>query len=142
MTDQTPAPVGPIDYLIIEWPGQQPSGEALPHLVDLVDRGLVRVIDLAFVAKGDDGSVAMLDINELGAEFALFDGAASSLLDEGDIGEAASAIEPGTSAAILLWENLWAAPLADALRGNGAQVVARGAVPIDALIETLEAAGA
>lgn len=136
MSDQ---PVGPIDYLIIEWPDRQPAGEALPHLIDLVDRGLVRVIDLAFIAKGEDGTVVSLDINELGADFAVFDGAASDLLDEGDLAEAASAIEPGTSAAILLWENLWAAPLAEALRGNGAQVVARGAVPIDALLATLEA---
>lgn len=139
MNDSSAGPIGPIDYLVIEWTGQQPNGEALPHLVDLVDRGLVRVIDLAFITKGEDGTVAMLDINELGAEFALVDGAASQLLDGGDIDEAASAIEPGTSAAILLWENLWAAPLADALRNNGAQVVARGAVPLDALIETLEA---
>ncbi len=142
MSDESLDAIGPIDYLVVEWPDQQPNGEALPHLIDLVDRGLVRIIDLAFITKADDGTVATLDVNELSAEFAVFDGAASGLLDEGDIGEAASAIEPGTSAAVLIWENLWAAPLAGALRGNGAQVVARGAVPIDALIETLEAAGA
>ncbi|MFT4049269.1 MAG: DUF6325 family protein [Solirubrobacterales bacterium] len=141
MTEASDA-IGPIDYLIIEWPDQQPNGEALPHLIDLVDRGLVRVIDLAFVTKSEDGVVAALNVDELGADFAVFDGAASGLLDDGDFAEAANAIEPGTSAAILLWENLWAAPLADALRGNGAQVVARGAVPIDALLETLEAAEA
>jgi hypothetical protein len=138
MTDETP--VGPIDYLIVEWPDQQPNGEALPHLIDLVDRGLVRIIDLAFITKAEDGTVAALNIDELGAEFAVFEGAASSLLDEGDIAEAGSAIEPGTSAAVLLWENLWAAPLAGALRNNGAQLVARGAVPLDALLETLETA--
>lgn len=138
MTD-APDAIGPIDYLIIEWPDQQPNGEALPHLIDLVDRGLVRVIDLAFITKAEDGTVAALNVDELGAEFAVFDGAASGLLDEGDISEAASAIEPGTSAAVLIWENLWAAPLAGALRGNGAQVVARGAVPLDALAETLDA---
>jgi hypothetical protein len=142
MTDESTGAIGPIDYLIVEWPDQQPNGEALPHLIDLVDRGLVRIIDLAFITKGEDGSVARLNIDELGAEFEVFDGAASDLLDEGDIGEAASALEPGTSAALLLWENLWAAPLAAALRGNGAQLVARGAVPLDALLETLEAAEA
>lgn len=141
MTEASDA-IGPIDYLIVEWPDQQPNGEALPHLIDLVDKGLVRIIDLAFITKAEDGTVATLNIDELGAEFAVFDGASSDLLDEGDISEAATAIEPGTSAAILLWENLWAAPLAGALRGNGAQVVARGAVPIDALVETLEAAQA
>lgn len=137
MTEETA--IGPIDYLIVEWPDQQPNGEALPHLIDLVDRGLVRIIDLAFITKGEDGSVARVNIDELGAEFEVFDGAASDLLDEGDIGEAAKALEPGTSAAVLLWENLWAAPLANALRGNGAQVVARGTVPLEALLETLEA---
>lgn len=138
MTDETA--IGPIDYLIVEWPDQQPNGEALPHLIDLVDRGLVRIIDLAFITKSEDGTVAALNIDELGAEFAVFQGASSNLLDEGDISEAGSAIEPGTSAAVLLWENLWAAPLAGALRGNGAQLVARGAVPLDALLETLETA--
>jgi uncharacterized membrane protein len=139
---EAPDAIGPIDYLIVEWPDQQPNGEALPHLIDLVDRGLVRIIDLAFIAKAEDGTVAVLNIDELGADFAVFEGASSQLLDEGDISEAGSAIEPGTSAAVLLWENLWAAPLAGALRGNGAQVVARGAVPLDALAETLEAAQA
>jgi hypothetical protein len=138
----TEAVLGPIDYLIVEWTGQQPNGEALPHLVELVDRGLVRILDLAFIAKDQDGTVAALDVNELGADFAVFSGAASNLIDAGDIDEAAVAIEPGTSAAILIWENLWAAPLAGALRANGAQVVARGSVPLDALIETLEAAEA
>lgn len=137
MTDETA--IGPIDYLIIEWPDQQPNGEALPHLIDLVDRGIVRILDLAFIAKGDDGTVVALNIDELGAEFAVFEGASSDLLDEGDINDAGSAIEPGTSAAVLIWENLWAAPFAAALRGNGAQLVARGAVPLDALLETIEA---
>lgn len=138
MTEETHESIGPIDYLIIEWTDSQPNGEALPLLIDLVDRGLVRIIDLAFVAKAEDGSVAMLDIDQLGAEFAVFDGAASDLLDRGDIDEAASAIAPGTSAAILIWENRWAAEFAGALRTGGAELVARGAVPIDALLETLE----
>lgn len=138
MTDSSLGP-GPIDYLVIEWPDQQPAGEALPHLVDLVDRGLVRILDLAFITKGDDGTIVALNVNELGADFAVFEGASSGMLDQGDLDEAGGAIEPGTSAAVLIWENLWAAPLANALRGNGAEVVARGAVPLDALLETLEA---
>lgn len=138
MTDNSAEAIGPIDYLVVEWPSQQPNGEALPHLVELVDQGLIRIIDLAFITKAEDGTVARINVDELGAEFEVFSGAASDLLDEGDIGEAAGALEPGTSAAVLLWENRWAAPFAEALRGNGAQLVARGAVPIDALIETLE----
>lgn len=132
--------IGPIDYLVIEWPDQQPNGEAIPHLIDLVDRGLVRILDLVFVTKGEDGTIARVELNEFGAEFEVFEGASAGLIDDGDISEASNAIEPGTSAAILIWENLWAAPLAGALRGNGAQLVARGAVPLEALVETIEAA--
>jgi hypothetical protein len=82
--------MGPVDYLLVEWTDRQPSGGAVPHLVDLVDRGLIRVLDLAFIAKGEDGSVAMIEIADLGgevAEFAVFEGAASGLLDEGDLAQ-------------------------------------------------------
>lgn len=142
MTDETLDAMGPVDYIVVEWTGQQPNGEALPHLIDLVDRGVVRLLDLVFVTKADDGTVAQVEINELGAEFAIFDGASSGLLDDGDISEASSALEPGTSAAILVWENLWAAPFASALRKNGAQLVASGRIPVQALIATLEGAEA
>jgi len=142
MTDEALDAMGPVDYIVVEWPGQQPNGEAIPHLIDLVDRGIVRILDLVFVTKADDGTVAEVEINELGAEFAIFDGASSDLLDEGDIAEASSALEPGTSAAILVWENVWAAPFATALRKNGAQLVASGRIPVQALIATLEAAEA
>lgn len=142
MTDETLDAMGPVDYIVLEWPGQQPSGEAIPHLIDLVDRGLVRILDLVFVTKAEDGTVAEVEINELGAEFAIFEGASSDLLDEGDIAEASSALEPGTSAAILVWENVWAAPFASALRKNGAQLVASGRIPVQALIATLEGAEA
>ena len=112
--------MGPIDYLIVEWPGRQPSGEAAPHLIDLVDRGLIRIIDLAFIAKDEDGAVARLEIADLGDEvaaFAEFEGASTGLLSEDDADEAANALEPGTSAAVLVYENVWAAPFASALRG-------------------------
>ncbi|MCK8615715.1 DUF6325 family protein [Gordonia sp. C13] len=131
--------LGPVDYVVVEWAGTQPTGEALPYLMDLIDRGIVRLIDIAFLTKADDGSIAELEIGELSAEFAIFDGAATSILDDTDIGEAAAALEPGSSAAILVWENLWAAPFATALRNNGGRVVASGRVPVDALLETLDA---
>ncbi|MBJ7354071.1 MAG: hypothetical protein JHC98_04535 [Thermoleophilaceae bacterium] len=142
MTEEALDAMGPVDYIVVEWTGQQPNGEAIPHLIDLVDRGIVRILDLAFVTKGEDGTVAQIELNELGAEFAIFDGASSNLLDDEDINEAASAIEPGTSAAILVWENLWAAPFASALRKNGGQLVASGRIPVQALLATLEAAEA
>ena len=108
--------MGPIDYLLVEWPGRQPNGEVAPHLVDLVDRGLIRILDLAFIAKAEDGSVAGLEIADLGgevAELAVFEGASSGLLSDEDIGEAGGALEPGTSAALLVFENTWAAPFAE-----------------------------
>jgi Family of unknown function (DUF6325) len=135
--------MGPIDYLLVEWPDRQPTGEAAPHLVDLVERGLVRILDLAFIAKAEDGSVAMLEIADLGeevAEFAVFEGASSGLLGEDDIGEAAAALEPGTSAALLVYENRWAAPFATAVRKSGGQLVASGRIPIQAMIAALDAA--
>ncbi len=135
--------LGPIDYLIVEWPDRQPSGEAAPLLADLVDRGLIRIIDLAFVAKGEDGSVAMLDIAALADEaqpLGALAGASSGLLSQEDAEEAATALEPGTSAAVLVYENLWAAPFAVALRRSGAQLVANGRIPVQAILAALDAA--
>jgi hypothetical protein len=135
--------MGPIDYLLVEWPGRQPTGEAAPHLIDLVDRGLIRIIDLAFITKGEDGSVALLEISDLGDEveaFAEFAGASSGLLSDDDVGQAAEALEPGTSAALLVFENLWAAPFATAVRKSGGQLVASGRIPIQAVIAALDAA--
>jgi uncharacterized membrane protein len=142
MTDETLDAMGPIDYIVVEWTGQQPSGEALPHLIELVDKGIVRILDLVFVAKDQDGTVAEIEINELGAEFAIFEGASSDILDEDDINDASSVLEPGTSAAILVWENRWAAPFASALRKNGAQLVASGRIPVQAILATLDGAEA
>ena len=132
--------MGPIDYLIVEWPGRQPTGEALPHLIDLVDRGLIRVLDLAFIVKSEDGSVAALEIADLGDEIAAFEGASSGLLGDDDVEEAGNALEPGTSAALLVFENRWAAPFASAVRNSGGQLVASGRIPIQAVLAALDAA--
>jgi hypothetical protein len=137
--------MGPIDYLLIEWPGRQPTGQVAPHLVDLVERGLIRIIDLAFITKAEDGTVAALEISDLGAEvteFAVFEGAASGLLSEEDIEEAGAALEPGTSAGLLVYENSWAAPFATAVRESGGQLVASGRIPIQAMLAALDAADA
>jgi Family of unknown function (DUF6325) len=135
--------LGPIDYLVVEWPAEkQPTGEAFPLLVDLVDRGLIRVLDLAFVRKEMDGSVVALDLEDLdldgNPELAVFAGASSGLLGEEDYAEAAPALEPGCSAALLVYENTWAAPLATALRRSGAQLVANGRIPVNAIIAALD----
>jgi hypothetical protein len=137
--------MGPIDYIVLEWPGSQPDGSVAPLIVDLVDRGIIRLLDVAFLSKGEDGSIAMLDIRALdGGDggFAVFEGASSGLLGDEDIDEAGSALEPGTTAAVLVWENRWAAPVAVALRRSGGQLVASGRIPIQAILASLDAAEA
>jgi hypothetical protein len=134
--------MGPIDYVVLEWPGRQPSGEVAPLLVDLVDRGIIRILDIAFMVKDEDGTVAAIDLaaaNGGGASFSEFEGASSGLLGDEDLQEAAAALEPGTSAAVLVWENRWAAPVAVALRKSGGQLVASGRLPVQAILASLEA---
>ncbi len=137
--------MGPIDYVLVEWPGRQPTGEAAPHLLDLVDRGLIRILDLVFLSKAEDGSVTRLEIADLGdgvTAFADFEGASSGLLSDEDTEEAAGALEAGTSAALLIYENRWAAPFATAVRRSGGQLVATGRIPIQAMLAALDAAEA
>ena len=135
--------MGPIDYVLIEWPGRQPTGEAAPILADLAERGIIRVLDLAFITKDEDGTVAGLELSDLGEqgkELMVFEGASSGLLGDDDIEEAATALEPGTSAALLVFENSWAAPFATAVRRSGGQLVASGRIPVQAVLAALEAA--
>jgi hypothetical protein len=138
--------MGPVDYLIVEFPGSRMTGEGLPLLVDLVDRGIIRILDLALVKKETDGTVRMLEIADLDADgkldLAVFEGASSDLLDEGDIADAAGVLEPGSAAGILVYENVWAAPFAAALRRAGAQLVASGRIPVQALLAAVDAADA
>jgi hypothetical protein len=146
----TDVELGPIDYVVVEWPAdKQPTGEAFPYLVDLVDRGLIRVLDLAFVNKGTDGTIVGLDLQDFAVDgdpqLTIFEGASSGLLGDDDREEAGKAIEPGCSAALIVYENTWAAPFATALRHSGAQLVATGRIPVNALIsalDELEGAGA
>ena len=136
---------GPIDYILVEWPGAQPNGEVAPHLVDLVDRGLIRILDLVFVAKDEDGTVRGLEIADVGgevAELSIIEGASSGLLSEEEIDEAGGVMEPGTSAALLVFENTWAAPFATAVRRSGGQLAASGRIPVQAVLAALDAAEA
>jgi len=145
MTDPALHPVdqlGPIDYLVIEFPGGTLTGEGLPMLVDLVDRNIIRVIDLMFVKKSAEGTVSGVTIGELDADgkrgLAVFDGAGSGLLGPDDVQEAGAALQAGSAAALLIYENVWAAPLAVALRKGGAQFVAGGRIPVQAIIAALD----
>lgn len=135
--------LGPVDYLVVEFPAdRQPDGSALPHLVDLVERGIIRVLDLCFIRRDPDGTTVGINIADLDlqgdVDVTLFAEAASGLLDDEDLAEAGSALEPGCSAAVLVYENRWAAPFAIALRRNGAQLVANGRIPVQALLASLD----
>ncbi|GGJ27263.1 DUF6325 family protein [Streptomyces brasiliensis] len=133
--------MGPVDYVIIEFPGNRMTGEAFPLLIDLVESGIIRIIDLVFLRKETDGTVGALEMQEIGDELDLtvFEGASSGLLDQSDLDEAGAALEPGNSAAIIVYENVWAAPLARALRRSGAQMVASGRISVQALLASLDA---
>ncbi|HSK57122.1 MAG TPA: DUF6325 family protein [Jiangellales bacterium] len=136
--------MGPIDYVVVEFPRLKLNGEAFPLLIDLVDRGLIRILDLAFVAKGDDGRIAALDLRDVDSsgqfDLTVFEGAASGLLGEDDLEEAGAAMQPGSAAAVLVYENVWAGPFAAAVRRAGGQLVASGRIPVQALLAAIDAA--
>ncbi len=143
MIEEELAEMGPIDYVVLEWAGDQPvTGEVMPLLLDLVDRGIIRILDIAFLVKEQDGSVAAIDFAELAqksSDLADFEGASSGLLGQDDLEEAAAALEPGTVAGVLVWENCWAAPVAVAMRRSGGQLVAGGRIPVQAMLAALDA---
>ena len=139
--------LGPVDIVVIGYPAGSPmSGEAVPILLDLVDRGIIRVLDAMFVIKEQDGTYSGFDARDLDTkgvgDFVVFEGASSGLLGDEDVATAADGIEPGSAAAILVYENRWAAPFAAAVRRNGGRLVAFQRVPVQELIASLEAAEA
>ena len=122
--------LGPISYLVVEFPGNKMTGEGFPILVDLVERGVIRILDLAFITRDADGSVRAVELNDIDLDgtidLTVFEGASSGLIDDGDLADAAPVIEPGSSAGILIFENRWAATFTQALRRGGAELVAAG----------------
>ena len=136
--------LGPVDWLVVEFPGTDyGKGQVAPYLQDLVDRGLVRVLDLVFLRKDKDGTLEMgeisnLDQSELG-ELRASEAELAMVLSEQDVVDLAETIEPGNSAVVLVWENLWAAPFGSAVRHAGGQLVASGRIPTQAVLGAIEA---
>jgi hypothetical protein len=135
--------MGPISYLIVEFPSSKMTGEGFPILVDLVDRGVIRILDLMFVRRDDDGVVRAINLEDIDRDgqfdLSIFEGASAGLLDESDLSDAASVIEQGSSAGILIFENRWATPFIEALRRGQAQLVAAGYIPLESIVASLDA---
>jgi Family of unknown function (DUF6325) len=145
MNDSDVDELGPVDYVVVEFPADRAnfSGEMAAELSALVDRGVVRVLDLLFLKKDDDGSVEGFESHDFGdGELGELRGAESELallLAEEDVEAIGAALEPGSVAAVLVWENVWAAPFGSAVRRSGGQLVASGRIPIQALAAAAEA---
>ena len=135
--------LGPVDYVVVEFPAGSSNftGEMAAELIALVDAGTIRVIDVLILTKNEDGSVEadeLSDIEELG-ELQTIETQLAELLAEDDVINLAAAMEPGSTAGVLIWENLWAAPFAAAARHSGGQLIANGRIPIQAIIASIEA---
>src|SRR6478609_4844246 len=134
--------LGPVDYLVVEFPGSDFKGEILPELADLVQRGIVRVLDLVVIKKDDDGSFEAFEFGDPDAgplgEIRELETELAELLSEEDVTAVAEALEPGSAAGLLVYENLWAAPFASAVRRAGGQLVANGRIPVQALLGAIE----
>jgi len=143
MTDRSLDELGPVDYLVVEFPAGASNftGEMTTELLALVDSGTIRVIDILILAKNEDGSVdatELSDIEELG-ELQKVEAELAELLAADDVAHLAAAMEPGSTAGVLIWENRWAAPFASAARRSGGQLIANGRIPIQAIIASIEA---
>ena len=134
--------MGPVDYLVVEFPDARVTGDALARLVDLVDQRVVRILDLVFLRKEPDGSVVGMEIADVDGDGELdllvLEGATSGLIGSEDLDEAA-ADRPGSAAAVVIYENVWAIPFATALRRAGAELVSSGRIPVGALLDSLDA---
>jgi hypothetical protein len=143
MTETSLDELGPVDYLVVEFPAGASSftGEMAAELVKLADAGIIRVIDVLILTKNEDGSVdaaELSDIEELG-ELQAIEAQLAELLAEDDVMHLAAAMDPGSTAGVLIWENTWAAPFASAARRSGGQLIANGRIPIQAIIASIEA---
>jgi hypothetical protein len=143
MTDRSLDELGPVDYIVVEFPAGASNftGEMAKELLALVDSGTIRVIDVLILTKNEDGTVEakeLSDIEELGPLEAV-EAQLAELLAADDVENLAAAIDPGSTAGVLIWENLWATPFASAARRSGGQLIATGRIPIQAIIASIEA---
>ena len=143
MTDTALDELGPVDYLVVEFPAGASNftGEMAAELMALVDAGTIRVIDVLILTKDEGGAIdatELSDIGELG-ELQAIEAQLAELLAAEDFEHLAAAMEPGSTAGVLIWENLWAAPFASAARRAGGQLIANGRIPIQAIIASIEA---
>ncbi len=139
--------LGPIDIVVIGYPADAPmTGEAVPLLMELVENGIIRVLDVLIVVANEDGTFSGLEATDLDEEkvgdLKFFEGASSGLLGEDDVAAAAEAIEPGSAAVMIIYENRWAAPFAAAVRRNGGVLIDNQRIPVQDLIRALDAAEA
>ncbi len=134
--------LGLVDYLAVEWPGGHVTGEGFQLLLDLVNRDIIRVLDLEFIAKAADGSVKKVELGDVehgsDVDVTMWDGASSGLLDQSDVDEVAAVIEPGSLAGILVYENLWSVPLMTALDRSSARMVGNGRIVVEDLLTALD----
>ncbi len=135
--------LGPVDWIVVEFPGSKFSGEIAPVLQDLVDRGLIRVLDLMMLRKDDAGKLEVFELSDLQegelGELRTEEAQLAMVLSEQDVLDISETIEAGSTAAVLVWENLWAAPFGSAVRHAGGQLVASGRIPIQAVLAAIEA---
>jgi hypothetical protein len=135
--------LGPVDWIVVEFPGSRFNGEIAPLLAELVERDLVRVLDLLVLKKDADGTIEAFELSDLEdgeiGELRSHERELAMLLSESDVQSVAAAIAPGSSAALLVWENRWAAPFASAVRRAGGQLVASGRIPVQAILAAIQA---
>jgi hypothetical protein len=144
--EQAPEPpdeLGPVDWIVVEFPGSKFKGEIAPILDGLVERGTVRVLDLVLIRKAEDGELEFFELSDLDESeigtLRAYETELATLLSEDDVNAVAASVEPGSTAALLVWENRWAAPFGSAVRRAGGQLVASGRIPVQALLAAVEA---